>query len=293
MKGGGWSRMAETRLRQLRGRDPLGLRRALSDRLLPALVGAMALLAALALAGADGAGRLAERWQQGEAGQLLMQLPRETPLEPILARLAALPGVVSVAPVPEERLRQLLAPWLGEVPGLPLPRMIAITLRMETDQIPLLEAVQAIPGAQLELRSEAVRLAMRLADGLRALSLAMLGIIGLVAAALVAVATRAGIAARRDTILILHDLGARDADIAGRFARRLAWLCALGALGGLALAIPALWYLAMQALPVVLARDAQPDDLPWALLALLPPAAGLIGWGTALVTLRAWLRRLP
>jgi len=253
----------------------------------------MALLAALALAGADGAGRLAERWQQGEAGQLLMQVPRETSLEPILARLAALPGVVSVAPVPEERLRQLLAPWLGEVPDLPLPRMIAITLRMETDQIPLLEAVQAIPGAQLELRSEAVRLAMRLADGLRGLSLAMLGIIGLVAAALVAVATRAGVAARRDTILILHELGARDADIAGRFARRLAWLCTLGALGGLAFAIPALWYLAMQALPVVLARDAQPDDLPWALLALLPPAAALIGWGTALVTLRAWLRRLP
>ena len=33
--------------------------------------------------------------------------------------------------------------------------------------------------------------------------------------------------------------------------------------------------------------------LPWALLALLPPAAALIGWITALITLRAWLRRLP
>jgi len=285
--------MAEPPVRPLRGRDPLGLRRALSDRLLPALVGAMALLAALALAGADGAGRLAERWQQGEAGQLMLQLPRETPLEPVIARLSALPGVAAVAVIPEERLRQLLAPWLGEVPGLPLPRMLGITMRMEMDQIPLLEMAQSIPGAQLELRSEAVRLAMRLAEGLRALSLVMLGIIGLVAAALVAVATRAGIAARRETILILHELGARDADIAGRFARRLAWLCALGAAGGLAFAIPALWYLAIQALPVVLAREALPDDLPWAALALLPPAAALIGWLTALVTLRIWLRRLP
>ena len=57
--------------RRLKGRDPLGLRRALADRLLPALVAAMALLAALAIAGADGAGRLAERWQQGEAGNWL------------------------------------------------------------------------------------------------------------------------------------------------------------------------------------------------------------------------------
>lgn len=279
--------------RRLQGRDPLGLRRALSDRLLPALVAAMALLAAFAIAGADGAGRLAERWQHGEAGQLLLQLPRDAALGPIIERLSALPGVASVNAVPDERLRQLLAPWLGEVPSLPLPRMLAITLHMDMDQIPLLDAVQAIPGAHLESRSEAVRLAMRLADGLRWLSLAMLALIGLVGAALVAVATRAGIAARRDTILILHELGARDSDIAGRFARRLALLCALGALGGLAIAIPSLWYLAMQALPVVLARDAQPGDLPWATLGLLPPAAALIGWATALVTLRAWLRRLP
>jgi cell division transport system permease protein len=279
--------------RRLKGRDPLGLRRALADRLLPALVAAMALLAALAIAGADGAGRLAERWQQGEAGQLLLQLPRDAAPEPVIARLAALPGVTSVTAVPDERLRQLLAPWLGEVPSLPLPRMLAITLPAGADHQPLLEAVQAIPGAQLELRSEAVRLAMRLADGLRGLSLAMLGLIGLVGAALVAVATRAGIAARRETIVILHELGARDADIAGRFARRLGWLCFLGALGGLAIALPALWFLAMQALPVVLARDAQIGDLPWPLLALVPPAAAVIGWLTALITLRAWLRRLP
>ena len=42
------------KLRRSRGRDPLGLRRVLSDRLLPALVAAMALLAALTLAGARG-----------------------------------------------------------------------------------------------------------------------------------------------------------------------------------------------------------------------------------------------
>ncbi|MBC7430587.1 MAG: hypothetical protein H7345_00825, partial [Rubritepida sp.] len=35
-----------------RGRDRLGLRRAIADRLLPGLVAAMALLAALAMAGA-------------------------------------------------------------------------------------------------------------------------------------------------------------------------------------------------------------------------------------------------
>lgn len=286
--------MAEVpRLRHLRGRDPLGLRRALADRLLPALVGAMALLAALGLAGAEGAGRLAERWQAGAAGQLLLQLPPDAEVGPIVERLAALPGTREAALVPDERLRQLMAPWLGEIPGLPLPRMIAITLRQETDQTAFMDVVQSIPGAQLETQGAAVQQALRLAEGLRALSVAMLGVIGLVGAALVAVATRAGIAARRETILILHELGARDSDIAGRFARRLARLCALGAAGGAALAVPALWALADQAIPVVLAREATAADLPWAALAALPFMAAAIGWATALITLRAWLRRLP
>ena len=286
--------MAEIpRVRRMQGRDPLGLRRALADRLLPALVGAMALLAALAIAGAHGAGNLSQRWEQGTSGQILLQLPRETSLSPILAQLADLPGILTAEPVPEERLRELLAPWLGEVPGLPLPRIVAITLHPDADQTPFLELVQSIPGAQLEAQGAAVRQATRLAEGLRALSLAILGVIVLVAAALVAVATRAGISARRDTIMILHELGARDGDIAGRFARRLGMLCAVGALGGLVLAVPALWALAIEALPVVLAREAMVGDLPWAQLALLPAAAALIGWLTALITLRAWLRRLP
>ncbi|MDB5412478.1 MAG: cell division protein FtsX [Rubritepida sp.] len=281
------------KLRQMRGRDPLGLRRALADRLLPALVGAMALLAALAIAGANGAGSLANRWQQGAAGQLLLQLPSDADPDPVVARLAALPGTAAVSLVPEERLRQVLAPWLGEVTGLPLPRMIAVTLRPEADQTPFLDLVQAIPGAQLEAQGAAVRQAMRLAEGLRALSIAMLGIIGLVGAALVAVATRAGISARRETILILHELGARDSDIAGRFARRLARLCALGAAGGVALAVPALWAIANEAIPVVLSREAMGSDLPWPALVLLPVVAALVGWVTSLVTLRAWLRKLP
>nr|WP_314075314.1 FtsX-like permease family protein [uncultured Roseococcus sp.] len=280
------------RLRHLKGRDPLGLRRALADRLLPALVGAMALLAALGLAGAQGAGRLAERWQAGASGQLLLQLPSDADAGAIAERLAQLPGTVEAALVPEERLRQLMAPWLGEVPNLPLPRMVAITLRPDADQTSFLEVVQDLPGAQLETQGTAIQQALRLAEVLQALSVAMLAVVGLVGAALVTVATRSGIAARRETILILHELGARDSDIARRFARRLAQLCATGALGGAVVAVPALWALADQAIPVVLAREATAADLPWGSLLALPLVAAGIGWLTAWITLRVWLRRL-
>lgn len=285
--------MAEIpRLRHLRGRDPLGLRRALADRLLPALVGAMALLAALGLAGAEGAGRLAERWQAASTGQLLLQLPPDAEAGAVAERLAALPGTAEATLIPEARLREIMAPWLGEIPNLPLPRMVAVTLRPDADQTAFLDIIQDMPGAQLETQGAAVQQARRLAEVMGALSMALLAVVGLVGAALVAVATRAGIAARRETILILHELGARDSDIAGRFARRLASLCAQGATAGAVVAVPALWALADQAIPVVLAREATAADLPWLALVALPLVAAGIGWLTAWVTLRSWLRRL-
>jgi cell division transport system permease protein len=282
----------EPRLRRLRGRDPLGLRRALADWLLPALVAAMALLAALALTGAEGAGSLATRWQQAAGGQIIVQLPPEG-VAAAVEHLATLPGVAEARPVAEAQLRELLVPWLGDVPGLPLPGMVEIRLASPAAEAPVRDAAAALPGARVEQRGEAVTQALRVAEGVRGLAWVILGIIGLVATALVAVATRAGIAARSQTILILHELGARDADIAGRFARRLGWLCGVGAVAGLAVALPALWLLADAAIPVAMSRAARLTDLPWGGLVLLPLAAAAIGWLTARLTVAAWLRRLP
>ena len=100
--------MAERRRRI--SRDPLGLRRALSDRLLPGLVGAMALLAALALAGAQGADRLADRWQAGAAAAVTAQVPDPT-RERMAAAIAVLRegrGVASATAVEPERVAELL-----------------------------------------------------------------------------------------------------------------------------------------------------------------------------------------
>ena len=71
--------MAGIRSRQLLrpvGFDELGLRRAISDRMLPFLVAAMACLAAMALAGWVGAASLARHWQQGAGSALTVQVSR-------------------------------------------------------------------------------------------------------------------------------------------------------------------------------------------------------------------------
>ena len=112
---------------------------------------------------------------------------------------------------------------------------------------------------------------------------------------------RAGIASRRQAIAVLHELGATDADIAGRFARRVALLAGAGALAGTAVAVPVLAALAGLAAPLLGVQAAAVAeswqlpwrDLPWTGLALLPVMGAGIGWLTAQVAVRRWLRLLP
>ncbi|WP_458095021.1 cell division protein FtsX [Roseomonas sp. WA12] len=281
-------------------RDPLGLRRALSDRLLPGLVAAMALLAALALAGAQGADSLADRWQAGAAAAVTVQVPEPTRarMETALSVLRGDSVVARATEVSAERVAELLRPWLGDAPSLILPGVIELRLAAAPESLPRLaeRLAEAVPGAELESHGLWVARLAALARSVQGVALAVLALVAGVAVAVVAVATRAGLASRREAIDVLHDLGATDRAIAGRFARRVALLAGLGALAGAALAVPALAALSGLALP--LSGGEMPaggvlGQLPWATLAALPPVAALIGWGTAQATVRRWLRRLP
>lgn len=280
-------------------RDPLGLRRALSGWLLPGLVAAMALLAALALAGAQGAAALAERWQRGAAAAVTVQIPDAdaTRVQRALATLRAMPEVADAQAMDPERLTALLRPWLGAAPSIPVPGVLELRLRdLRTDPVLIGDRLaEAVPGALVEAHGLWVQRLAALARSLQALALVVLGLVALVAAAVVAVATRAGLAARRDAIEVLHGLGARDGDIAGRFARRLGLLAAIGALIGTAAAVPALALLIDLAGPWLGSAGAMDSlaGLPWPGLLALPPVAFLVGWATAQATVRRWLHRLP
>ncbi len=288
-------------LRRSRGRDPLGLKRVLADKLLPGLVAAMALLAALALAGANGAAGLAAHWQQGAAAAVTVQLPNANAdrMARTLASLRALPEVQEAEPMDPDRLAALLRPWLGEGTALPLPAVIEVRLRSLPEDPADIAArlAAAAPDAVVEAHGVWVARLASLARSVQALALAALALVTVVAIAVVAVAIRAGIAARRDAIAILHDLGATDGDIAGRFAARIATLTGIGALAGTALAVPALARLAGIAAPLLgeaaAGASLRWSVLPWAELLLLPAALAALGWLTAQATVRRWLRRLP
>jgi cell division transport system permease protein len=300
------------------GFDELGLRRAISDRMLPFLVAAMAVLAALAIAGWVGAASLARHWQQGAASALTVQVPRSADavadgggarLSRVLTTLLATPGVASARALSDDELGELLRPWLGsgaERLAIPFPAVIAVRLSGNGSAVetgPLARRLDAIaPGTLVESHGVWIRRLAVLARSLQACAGLALLLVAAVAAAVIAVATRAGLAARREAIEIVHGLGATDGYIAARFAGRATLLAATGGTIGAFIALPVLLALANLAAPFAGAAPdpSSPADfvaaLPavlWLILPGLPAAAAAIGFLTAQATVRRWLRRLP
>ena len=293
-------------------RDDLGLRAALADRLLPVLVGAMSFLAALGLAGTLASASLANSWQAQANATLTIQVPqpgdpdatgKTTRLAAVQAALAKIPGVAGAQVMSQADENALLTPWLGEDAtqlGLQMPGVISASWAGPGAPDALSGTLNKIaPGTLVDAGAIWAARVAALTGSLQDCAAVVLIIVALVAAAVVAVAARAGLAQRRETITIVHGLGALDGDIASRFANRATMLVAMGAVAGTVAALPVLAWLASLAAPFagqMASGGGTLFNLPtplWFTLPLLPMAAAGIGWLTAQLTVRGWLRSLP
>jgi cell division transport system permease protein len=157
----------------------------------------------------------------------------------------------------------------------------------------------AAPGAIMEHNADWLARIAALIRSLQACAALALLVVVFIAAAVVGLATRIGLATRRGSIAIMHGLGATDGLIAGQFAHRVTVLVLGGALVGALAALPVLLGLARLAAPFradAAAHAGILNMLPptlWAVLAALPVMTAVIGWATSQGTVRIWLRRLP
>ncbi|MBQ1559435.1 ABC transporter permease [Caulobacter sp.] len=150
--------------------------------------------------------------------------------------LAGVKGVTEAQALPREKAEALLEPWIGKaalVDDLPTPRLV--TLDLAPDNPPTAEVLDkalktAGVDATVDDHSRWIADIERAANLARLAALGVFVLIAATTAAVIAFATRAGLAARRDVIEVLHFSGAEQSFISSLFQNRFA---AMGALAGL------------------------------------------------------------
>jgi cell division transport system permease protein len=286
-------------------RQAVPLDRDSSGRYLPLLVAIMVYLAALAVAGALGMSKLAERWDSGLAGALTVQLPAEAAdqatLDSVVAELTAMPGVLAAEPIDDQATAALLEPWLGDAlltGDLPLPRLVDVTI--DAASPPDIAALQSrlaalAPGVLVDDHQRWLDRLLDLAHAVELMALVIVLLVVLAASIMVAFVTRMGLAAHQRSIELLHLIGAQDAYVARQFQNHALGFGLRGGLIGLAVALPTLYLarLLLQRIDSGLLPELALRPHEWSYFVLLPVAAALVTMLTARVTVLRTLARLP
>lgn len=306
--------------------DGLKIHRALPGHFLIPLIAAMTFLAALMVAGAYAGQSLAKRWNNGAASTVILQIPETkstslpvqntvtTPnnspsLQQIITLLSSAQELASFHKLSNDEINQLLAPWLHEdfqSLALPIPAIIELHLKANSNlSEDLKNSLKKInPNIIIEQSNFWSQRLNALANSLQSCAFLALGIVIFVAAAITAIATRTGLIQCRQTIEILHNLGASDHYISSRFAKRSAFLAFIGGCLGSLCSIPLLLFLTYLSLPFSSDPNWQVASqssltfltlLPFKLLVLflmLPLCNYLIGWLATTSIVYFWLRHL-
>lgn len=290
-------------------RTDLSFDRDASVRLIPFIVALMVYLAILALAGSLVLQRGMRHWGEGLTGTLTVQVPQPdqpntalqiTRVEKIIQVLKALPDVEQARVIPESEIAALLQPWLGSgglVRDLPLPTLIDVKLKTgrltDPDQARRL-LVAAIPGTLLDDHDEWRQKLGRLAQAVAMIGFTILGLIAAASVLIVVFSTRAGLLVHKDSIEILHMIGAHDRYIARQFQTRALRLGSYGAGVGAFLSLLTL------AIMGYLGSGIEDQLLPrfhlalvdWAMIIAMPLLAILLTTVTARLTVLRVLRQM-
>jgi cell division transport system permease protein len=276
------------------------------EGLLPWVIGVMLFLCTLALVSGLALGKGLERWSAGLSTNITVQIVvedekvRAAQTEAALTLLNATPGVAEAGVLAKADVLELLSPWLGDIPfdaGLPLPTLIDIKLtepgavHMDGLRERLLTAA---PGAQLDDHQAWMSRVLDLASVVQMVLIGIVAMVVLSTVAIVIFGCRAGLATHRESIEIMHLMGAEDAMISRAFDERYLAHGLKGGILGVLLAGGTLYLVAELAREMgqglITATLPQSGSLLW--LALLPVFSAVITMLTARITVRRALLEL-
>ncbi len=213
--------------------------------------------------------------------------------------LTAIEGVQSVRLVPEAELIALLEPWLGEAASssdVPIPALIDVELARSAGpaEIARIEAALAakVPGARVDAQGDWLRPVYDALAALQWLALGLIALIALATAAAVWLAARNAFASARETVEIMHLLGASAAQISAVFLRDVLREAVFGAAVGAGLGVGAVWLLGQQfaALDSGMVGGGGLGLTDGLVIAAIPLAGVLLALATARITIALALR---
>ena len=256
--------------------------------------GALALSNMVSTASGDVAGRATVQVIEPDPASRAAQVRR---IESVLAQD---PAVAGFRVIPEADIAELLEPWLGtdeEMEAVPLPALIDLELRGRSDRqvYERLEAAlkEVAPQARIDAQSEWLAPVLSALSALKWMALALIAMLGFVAAAAVWLAARNALGGNRDTIEIVHLLGGSDDQIARIFQRSILLDAIAGGALGLVAGGAAVLLLGRQfsALQSGMVAGGSLSALDWMAIALVPLFAIAIAVYTARMTVLSSLRK--
>ena len=276
------------------------------EGLLPWVIGVMLFLSALAIASAAAIGTGIDRWSQGLASNLTVQVvvadanERTRQTDATLRLLRATPGIEEATLLASADVMALVSPWLGELPidaDLPIPDLIDVTLDGVTpvDTVALAERLKvAAPGAELDDHQAWLGQILDLAAAVQLLLFAVVIMVVMSTIAIVIFGCRAGLATHAEPIAIMHLMGAEDSMISRAFDIRYLGHGIKGGLVGIVFALLTLWLISRMAQELgegLVSAFAPTTDFAFWLL-LMPLFAAMLTMSTARLTVRRALREM-
>ena len=273
---------------------------------MPWVIAIMMFLTVLAAAAGLGLAGAAARLDDQLGSRITVQLVeansrlRDQQAAAAAAAMRSLPGVIAVRPVPPEEINALLEPWIGAgglESDLPVPALVDVDLspegRANLDR--LRETVRAVaPSARVDDNARWLAPLASLIGALKWLAAGLVLLMVGATAATVVLAARAAVDTHRNTIEILHMMGATDVQVARLFQRRIALDALFGGLVGFIIAGIVLIALAdrVSDLGSELLGSARIPPEGWVVLVALPMFGVLLAMLVARLTILRALGRM-
>jgi len=202
-----------------------------SNRFLPLIIAVMAYLTLLGSSTGLAIFNATDAWSTDLSQVLTVQIVHPDPTERdrqtrlVIEVLQDTAGVVNARKIPKAELDALLEPWLGVgnvTDDLPIPAMVAVTIQKGThiDSAALNARLQArAPDANLDDHQQWIGQRTSLSNMVQVAVFFSIALIILTTVAMVVFATKSALAAHRETVEIVHLIGAKDSLIASEFRK--------------------------------------------------------------------------